>query len=548
MAEIDGGRITARQLKAAGVDTLFGVVAGPMIEVFAGAQAEGLRVVGCRHEENAAFMASAWGYVKRKPGVIVAGSGPGMTNTVTAMHVATASAMPLVVLGGSVYGNTRGVGGFQEADQVAFATPGCKWTAQVDSTERIPEYLHLALGRSVSGRPGAVYLDYPGEMVSRRIPEQTLRLRSRAPEIARPHPDPQALERVADLLARAERPLIVVGKGAAWADAGEPLERLVGLGIPYVTSPMARGVIPDDHACFVNAARSAALRGADAILMIGGRFNWIFGFGRAPRYRDDVRIAQIDIEAEEMYAGADVEIGLVADAAVAAEQLCEALDGRKLASATSGWLDELREQRARNEEVIAKATALDSVPINPYRLVREVRDELGRDATLSVDGETIMGVCRVVLPSYGARTRLNAGTTGCMGTGVPYAIGAHLARPDRPSVAVLGDYAFGAAAMEVETAARIGARVVFVVSNNEGIAGHLLQDHMLPPGSPPIASLLPAQYEKMVEMVDGHAERVERPEEIRPALERALAADRVALVPVRTDPKAVRIGGANYQQ
>ncbi len=159
-----------------------------------------------------------------------------------------------------------------------------------------------------------------------------------------------------------------------------------------------------------------------------------------------------------------------------------------------------------------------------------------------------MGVCRVVLPSYGARTRLNAGTTGCMGTGVPYAIGAHLARPDRPSVAVLGDYAFGAAAMEVETAARIGARVVFVVSNNEGIAGHLLQDHMLPPGSPPIASLLPAHYEKMVEMVDGHAERVERPDEIRPALERALAADRVALVHVRVDPKAVRIGGANYLQ
>ena len=210
MADIDGGRITARQLKAAGVDTLFGVVAGPMIEVFAGAQAEGLRVIGCRHEENAAFMASAWGYVKRKPGVIVAGSGPGMTNTVTSMHVATASAMPLVVLGGSVYGNTRGIGGFQEADQLAFAAPGCKWTAQVDRTERIPEYLHLALGRAVSGRPGAVYLDYPGEVVARRVPEQDVRLRSLAPEIARPHPDPQALERVADLLARAERPLIVV--------------------------------------------------------------------------------------------------------------------------------------------------------------------------------------------------------------------------------------------------------------------------------------------------------------------------------------------------
>ncbi len=546
MAEIDGGRIAAQQLVAAGIDTLFGVVAGPMIEVFAGAQAEGMRVVGCRHEENAAFMASAWGYVNRKPGVVVAGSGPAMTNTVTPMHVATASAMPLVVLGGSTYGATRGVGGFQEADQVAFAAPACKWTAQVDGTRRIGELLHLALARSVCGRPGAVYLDFPGEVVARRLPEEEVSLRRRAPEITRPHPDPNAIDRIADLLARAQRPLLMIGKGAAWADAGEPLQRLVDRGIPYVTSPMARGVVPDDHPHFANAARSAALAGADAILMVGGRFNWIFGFGRPPRYREDVRIAQIDIEAEEMVSAADVELGVVADAAVAVAKLCEALDGRTLATTATSWLADLRSQRERNEAEIAKVSSLDSVPINPYRLVRDVRDTLGRDATLSVDGETIMGICRVLLPSYGARTRLNAGTTGCMGTGLPYAIGAKLARPDRPSVAVLGDYAFGAAAMEVETAARIGASPVFVVANNEGIAGHLLQDHMLPPGSPRIASLLPARYEKMVEMVDGHAEFVERPEEIRTALERALGADRVAIVHVRVDPKATRISGGNY--
>ena len=546
MAEIDGGLIAAQQLVAAGIDTLFGVVAGPMIEVFAGAQAEGMRVVGCRHEENAAFMASAWGYVNRKPGVVVAGSGPAMTNTVTPMHVATASAMPLVVLGGSTYGATRGVGGFQEADQVAFAAPACKWTAQVDGTRRIGELLHLALARSVCGRPGAVYLDFPGEVVARRLPEEEVSLRRRAPEITRPHPDPNAIDRIADLLARAQRPLLMIGKGAAWADAGEPLQRLVDRGIPYVTSPMARGVVPDDHPHFANAARSAALAGADAILMVGGRFNWIFGFGRPPRYREDVRIAQIDIEAEEMVSAADVELGVVADAAVAVAKLCEALDGRTLTTTATSWLADLRSQRERNEAEIAKVSSLDSVPINPYRLVRDVRDTLGRDATLSVDGETIMGICRVLLPSYGARTRLNAGTTGCMGTGLPYAIGAKLARPDRPSVAVLGDYAFGAAAMEVETAARIGASPVFVVANNEGIAGHLLQDHMLPPGSPRIASLLPARYEKMVEMVDGHAEFVERPEEIRPALERALGADRVAIVHVRVDPKATRISGGNY--
>jgi thiamine pyrophosphate-dependent acetolactate synthase large subunit-like protein len=548
VAEVDGGRIAARQLRAAGVDTVFGVVAGPMIEVFAGAQAEGLRVIGCRHELNAAFMASAWGWVSRKPGVVVVGSGPGMTNAVTPLHVATASGMPLVVLGGSVFGSTRGVGGFQEADQVAFAAPGCKWTAQVDRTERIAEYVHLALGRAVQGRPGGVYLDFPGETVARRVPEEHAPLRAAAPEISSPHPDPAAIERVADLLAGAQRPLVLVGKGAAWSEAGAELTRLVDRGLPYVASPMGRGVVPDDHPQCMNGARSAALRGADVILMVGGRFNWIFGFGRPPRYAEGVRIAQIDLVAEEMYASADVEIGIVADAAVAVERLCEALDGRALASASTGWLDELRRQREKSEAALRQVTELDTVPINPYRLVREIRDVIGRDVTLSVDGETIMGVCRAVLPSHQARARLNAGTTGCMGTGVPYAVGAALARPDRPSLAVVGDYAFGAAALAVETAARVGARAVFVVANNEGIAGHLLQDHLLPPGSPPIARLLPAQYEKLAEMVDGFAARVERPDEIRPALERALAWDGVSVVHVRVDPKAMRIAGSNYLQ
>jgi thiamine pyrophosphate-dependent acetolactate synthase large subunit-like protein len=548
MAEIDGGRIAARQLRTAGIDTVFGVVAGPMIQLFAGAQAEGLRVVGCRHEENAAFMASAWGWLRREPGVVIVGSGPALTNAVTPLHVATESGMPLVVLGGSAYGSTRGIGAFQEANQVALAAPACKWTGQVDSAARIGEWVHLALGRALAGRPGGVYLDFPGELVARKLPEEEVRLRARAPEIARPHPDPAAIARIAEMLATAERPLVLIGKGAAWSDAGSALTRLVDLGFPYLSSPMGRGVVPDDHANFANAARSEALRGADAILVVGARLNWIFGFGRAPRYRAGVRIAQIDVVAEEFTSGAELELGVVADAAVAVEALASALAGRRLAVADGRWLAELRAAREKNEATLRAVVDSDAVPINPYRLVRELRDALPREATLSVDGETIMGICRTLLPSFSARSRLNAGTTGCMGTGLPYAIGAALARPDRPSVAVLGDYAFGTALQDVETAARVGAKVVFVVANNEGIAGHMIQDHFMPPGSPRIASLLPAHYEKVAEMVDGHAERVERPEEIRPALARALAAGRVAVVHVRIDPKAYRLAGSNYLQ
>jgi len=546
MSQRNGGQLAARQLASAGIDTVFGVVAGPMIELFAGALEAGIRVIGCRHEENAAFMASAWGWAKRRPGVVITGSGPGMTNTVTPMHVATESAMPLVVLGGSVHGTMRGIGGFQECDQLAFARPGCKWVQQVDGAKRIPELLHLALGKAVSGRPGAVYLDFPGQVMSHRVDEDAVHFRERAPRMAAPRADEDAIDVVADMLAAARRPLVILGKGAAWADATEPLRRLVDRGIPYLCSPMSRGTLPDDHPSFVNSARSAALKGADAIVMIGGRFNWIFSFGSPTRFAPGVRIAQIDVEAEELYSGADVELGIVADAAAAAAQLDEALASRPLASEDGGWLAELREACERNEAGLRAQMESDATPIDPHRVIAELRAALPRDTTLSVDGETTMGIARQLLPSFEPRRRLNAGTTGCMGTGVPYAIGAKLARPESPSVAVLGDYAFGTAMMDIETAARVGAAAVFVVCNNEGIAGHMIQDELFPPGSPPVASLLPASYEKLAEMVDGHAEKVEQPGEIRPALDRALAAGRPAVVHVRVDPKATRMSGGVY--
>jgi len=543
--QIQGGRIAARQLAALGIDTLFGVVAGPMIEVFAGAQSEGLRVVGGRHEMNAGFMASAWGWQTGRPGVMVAGSGPAVTNCLTPLYVATESAMPLVVLGGSAFSSTTGLGAFQELDQVAAAKPVAKWTGRVDSTERVGEWVRLAVGKALEGRPGGVYLDFPGEVVAQHVDEEAAAIRP-LPEVSRPAPDPNAVDRVAEWLAAAERPLLLIGKGAAWADAHEALARLADRGIPYVCSPMARGTIPDDHPGFANAARSQALGGADVVVMFGGRFNWIFGMGR--RLAPGARVVQIDVEPEEMTSGAPVALGLVADARAAAEALCEALDGRSLRSAGGDWLAGLQARARANEESARGVLGDDSIPINPYRVVAEVKAALPRDAIVTAEGETIMGICRAMLPSYRNRSRMNAGTTGCMGVGAPYTVGAALACPGRPSVGILGDYAFGAAAMVVETAARVGAAPVFVVVNNEGIAGHMLQDHLLPPGSPPIAALLPARYDRIAEMVGAHAEHVERPEAIRPALERALSAGRPAVVHVLVDPKATRISGTNYLQ
>jgi thiamine pyrophosphate-dependent acetolactate synthase large subunit-like protein len=268
----------------------------------------------------------------------------------------------------------------------------------------------------------------------------------------------------------------------------------------------------------------------------------VFQFGRAPRFAADARIAQIDIVAEEMTSAADLEFGMVADCAAGVEAVAEALRSRPLNSASTGWVARLHEDASKNEAGISEQMASDEVPINHYRLLREVRDAVPHDVNISVDAELTMGVARAVLPSYNPRSLLNSGTTGCMGTGVPYALGAKLAMPDRPAVAVVGDYAFGAAAMEVETAVRVGANVVFVISNNGGIAGHSIQDRMFAPDSPPIAALLPVNYERMGEMVGAFSARVTDPADLRPTLERALAADNVAVINVITDPKGGRRG------
>ena len=540
MAEVSGAALVAKQLKASGIDHLFTVLGGPMIDVLAEANAHGIRVVNCRHEMNAAFAASSWGYLNQKPGIMVAASGPAMTNTVTPLYVATQSAMPLIVLGGSAAEGQLGLGAFQEIDQTSFANPASKWVQRVDKTEHIPELLYLAMGKAQYGRPGGVYLDFPGNLVSQTVAEEDAPIREAAPHVSFAGPDTASIERVAEMLASAERPLVMIGKGAAWGDAGLALTRLADLGIPFVASPMGRGAVADDHESNAGAARSTAMGGADAVLMVGARFNWMFQMGS--RLPSNVRIAQIDVEPEEFHSAAPLEIGVVADCRVGVEAVNEALAGRELRTSSNGWLASIQDKARENEASIAEQMTSDQQPINHYRLVADVRDSIERDAIVAEDGEFTMAVMRQVMPTHVGRHRLGAGTTGCMGTGLPYAVGAKLARPERQVVAVLGDYSFGAAAMEVETCARMDIPVVIVVSNNGGIAAHTIQDRSFPPDAPPIAALLPIDYEHMVEMVGGYSERVTDPAEIRPAMERAFASGKVSLLNVVTDPKAKRRG------
>lgn len=546
MTDLNGGQLIAKQLKLEGYDTVFGILAGPMLEAFAAFAEEGIRVITCRHEQQAGFAAAAWGYITGKPGVVVVGAGPAVTNTITSLYVAQENGWPLVVLGGSAHGARWGLGAAQEAPQVALAAPTCKWAIQVDSTYRIPEYIHLGLAKAMSGRPGAVYIDFPGHHVSATVDEQRARFRPSSPEVFAADPDPAGIEALAELLGGAQKPLLLIGEGAGWHRAAPALERLVETGIPFVTSPMGRGTVPDDHELCVNAARTTALAEADAILMVGGRFNWIFHFGRGRQFNPNVRLAQISDVAEELFSAADVELGVVGAVATSVDKLATQLGESSLRSSSNGWAGMLKEKCDHNRATLEERMSTDARPISHLRLWKEVRDAVDRNATIVVDGEVTLGVGRVAMPTYLPQHRLDCGPTACVGTGVPFAIGAKLARPDEQVVAVLGDYSFGASAMEIETAAREGINVLYIIDNNSGIVGHIIQDQLVGAKEPRLATLMQAQYQMMAQMVGGFYELVEDPEELAGAIKRGLAANKVGIINVFTDQNEGIREGYNY--
>ena len=549
MSGTPGSMLVARALQDQGADAIFTIVAGPVTNVIGACGEIGVRPIGVRHEQGASFMAIAHGYVAGKVGVAMTGSGPGVTNTVTGVHVAWDSGYPLLVLGGSAALHQRGRMTFQEADSVAMMQPITKWAIQADSAERIPELIAMGYHKALSGRPGPVYIDLPLDVLREEVEDIEIRHAISSTPPAKAQGDPLLIEQAAELLLNAERPLLIVGKGVRWGgdEAFGDLQQLVDdLGVPFLTSPMGRGFIPDDHPLNVAAARSQAMRGADVVVVLAARLNWMFQMGQG--FAPDAKLIQVDIDAEEIGLQRDVDVGIAGDVGHVLRQLSEALEGRTegLAEqrAESPWRHELRETLAKNAERLAPLLASDKMPISHYRLMNEIRTAAPRDAIITVDGEITMATARQVLQSFGPATRLNSGTNACIGTGVPFAIGAQLARPEATVISVNGDSAFGFNGMEIETALRHNLPVIFIVDNNQGILGSTLEQGLFGDDYPErVGMYVPeARYDKVMEAFGGHAEHVERPEEIGPALQRALGAGRAALIDVAIDPEERQMG------
>jgi 2-hydroxyacyl-CoA lyase 1 len=539
MPSLTGAQIVARSLKQQGVQEMFGVIGYPVTEIAFRAQEEGLRYIGTRHEQTAGFAAQAVGYLRRHVSVALTITGPGMTNTVTALGNAWANGWPLMVISGGTDTRHAYRGGFQEGPQMEAARPFVKWMARPYRIEDIPRLIAQGLRQAWHGRPGAVYLEIPADLISGSVDESRIAWEPVVPPPSRPGVHHADLERALDLLRGAARPLLIVGKGAAWADAAPELRRLVEqTGLPFLPSPMGKGIVPDDHRLSAAAARSLALQRADVILAVGTRFNWMLHFGGSPRYAPDVKVIQVDIAPDTLGGNVPVAVTLAGDAKAVAAQLAAALEDRpwKLAPGHA-WIAELQADALKKKAELRPLIEQSKVPMGYYRPLQEIQDALPRDATLVAEGANTMDLSRSMLECHEPAHRLDAGTWGTMGVGAGYALAAAVVRPDQPVVALMGDGAFGFSGMEVEVAVRHKLRIVWIVFNNNGIgAGIAALPAQGPP--PPHAYLPGARYDRIMEAFGAKGYHCATPEGLREALKEALALRETSLIHVPIDPAA----------
>ncbi|HXU91281.1 MAG TPA: thiamine pyrophosphate-binding protein [Methylomirabilota bacterium] len=536
MATITGSEVLAQALRSQGVDTLFYLMGGPMLETEAACIKLGMRAIDTRHEQAASLAAHAWTRVTRRPGVCMACSGPGTTNLVTGVANAFTDCAPLVAIGGSSPRVYLGMEAFQEIDQVAIMKPITKRAERIYDARRIPDVVATALREATSGRPGPVYLDLPGDVLGEKIEEDAVTY----PAPWRPAPrtlgDPAAIREAIALLAGAERPVVLAGSGVWWSDGARSLHELVdATGIPFYTTPISRGLIPEDHALAFLNARSKAFTEADVVLAVGTRFNWMVQFGRPPRFAADMKVIHVDINPAQLGHNRAVDVPIAGDARAVLEQLRAEADGKIKPSQYAAWTGKLRTLDAEKSAEMDKAMSTDTAPIHPLRLCKEVRDFLRRDAILIVDGQEILNYGRQAIPTFAAGHRLNSGALGTMGVGLPFGVGAKVAKPDAQVLVLHGDGSYGINAMEIDTAVRHKIPVVVVISNNGGWTANAPWTRPLPK---PGRNLGHTRYDRVAQELGAHGEFVEKPHEIRPALERAFASGKPAVVNVITDDKA----------
>ncbi|CAH1116347.1 unnamed protein product [Phaedon cochleariae] len=475
MAEIDGNMVLAQALKKQGIEYVFGIIGYPVIELSMALQQADIHYIGMRNEQAACYAAQAIGYLTGTPGAVLVVSGPGLIHAFGGMANAQTNCWPVLVIGGSAPQDHEGIGGFQECNQVELARPYCKYSARPPSIALIPMHVEKAVRLTKTGRPGAAYLDFPANILSGRVSEETIPNQYGPVAIPIIYPDPAEIEKAVAVLTQAKKPLVIVGKGAAYSRAENEVRHLIqSTDLPFLATPMGKGVIPDISPNCVASARSSALQQADVILLLGARLNWMLHFGRPQRYSPDVKIIQIDLAAEELHNSVEAAVAIQSDIKVAVEAIVRKLKEKRYTfSKRSEWWEHLIRKCQDNQRIVKAMAADETVPLNYYAVFKNVFENLPEDCIIVSEGANTMDIGRTMLLNNQPRHRLDAGTFGTMGVGLGFGIAAALYcrhnEPNKRVICVEGDSAFGFSGMEIETMVRYKLPIIIVIVNNSGI-------------------------------------------------------------------------------
>ena len=536
MAEIKGADLLAKSLKEQGVEYMFGVVGFPVGPIAEAAQKVGLPYIGMRNEQAASYAAGAVGFLTGRPGSCIVVTGPGVIHGLAGLANAQQNCWPMILIGGASETFRNGMGAFQEERQVLAATPVSKWAHAIEHVNRIPFYVEMAVRQSIYGRPGASYLDIADDIITGSCDSDQVVQVQKCPEPPRTQAMPQDIEKALDVLQSAERPLVLLGQGMAYSGATEEVRAfLEKIQVPFVRTPKGKGIMPDDHPLSAGAARTLALQQADVVFLMGARFNWILHFGLAPRYSPNVRVIQLDINAESMHQNKPAEVALLGDGKAIMQQLNQALAGRQwFHPQSSPWRQAISKKSEENAAMIKPQIDDDSSPGGYYRLFRDIREWLPKNVVLCSEGAGTMDIGGTMMPLENPRSYMNAGSYGTMGVGLGLVVAACVVHPDRPVVHVSGDSAIGFSGMEMETLCRYGMPAKIVVLNNGGIG----------PGMPeipknPMLNMRPntliygARYDRMMDAFGGKGFYVEDPKDVRGALDEAMNFPGPALVNIK---------------
>ncbi len=540
----DGFHLVLDALKVNGITTIYGVPGIPITDLGRMAQAEGMRVISFRHEQNAGNAAAIAGFLTKKPGICLTVSAPGFLNGLTALANATTNCFPMILISGSSEREIVDLqqGDYEEMDQLAIAKPLCKAAFRVLHAADIGIGVARAIRAAVSGRPGGVYLDLPAKLFSQVLDAQTgaaslVKVIDAAPAQM---PAPSAVKRALDVLKGAKRPLIILGKGAAYAQADDEVRNLVEKsGIPYVPMSMAKGLLPDTHPQSAGAARSTALKEADVVLLVGARLNWLLSHGKGKTWGEPgtQKFIQIDIEPREMDSNVEIAAPLVGDIGSCVSALLQGMDDWQAPS--EEWIGRIKARKEANIAKMAPKLMSNAMPMNFHAALGALRTVIKErpDAILVNEGANTLDLARGILDMYQPRKRLDVGTWGIMGIGMGFAIAAAV-ETGKPVLAVEGDSAFGFSGMEIETICRYKLPVCIVVFNNDGI---YRGTDVNPTGGPDVATTVfvqGARYDKMMDAFGGGGVNATTPDELKRAVDAAMDSGRPTLINAVIDPAA----------